>query len=153
MSSNKGVDDVEAGSNLLYPLMQENPQLRWGFIRKVYSIVTLQLLATIAVASVVSFVRPVAEFFATRAGLITYIVTMAVVPLISKSIFTKWTFDPFSDTASLIHSFPVVAVLILLSVYRNKHPLNFVLLGFFTLCFGFALGALSAFISGEWFRC
>ncbi|KAL7111557.1 hypothetical protein ACP275_05G096300 [Erythranthe tilingii] len=47
-------DDVEAGTDLLYPLMQESPDLRWALIRKVYSILTLQLLATIGFAAMVA---------------------------------------------------------------------------------------------------
>lgn len=82
--------DVESGgggggsSRTLYPTMLENPQLRWSFIRKVYSIITFQLLLTVAVASVVVFVRPVANFFVgSTQGLIVFIVLM-IVPFISE---------------------------------------------------------------------
>ncbi|WJX09342.1 hypothetical protein P8452_00186 [Trifolium repens] len=44
-------------------MMDENPELRWSFISKVYSILTLQLLLTVAVVSVVVFIPPVANFF------------------------------------------------------------------------------------------
>ncbi|KAF2560477.1 hypothetical protein F2Q70_00016717, partial [Brassica cretica] len=72
-------DDLEAGggsrSRPLYPSMHETPELRWGFIRKVYSIIAFQLLATIAVSATVVTVRPIALFFATTgAGLGLYIV-------------------------------------------------------------------------------
>ncbi|KAI3449679.1 hypothetical protein Pfo_006344 [Paulownia fortunei] len=120
MSNQK--DDMEAGSSLLYPLMQENPELRWAFIRKVYSILTLQLLATIAIAALVVAVHPIASFFnSTRIGLATYVVIL-LIPLI---------------------------VMCLLYFYHQKHPLNFILLGIFTLFFGFAFGVLCAFISGK----
>ncbi|EYU46519.1 hypothetical protein ABFS82_04G035200 [Erythranthe guttata] len=116
-------DDVEAGSDLLYPLMQESPNLRWAFIRKVYSILTLQLLATIGFAAMVANVRPVADFFgATWFGMIIYFVSIILVS---------------------------TTVLCMLSVYRDKHPLNFILLGIFTLTFGFAFGVLAAFTSGR----
>ena len=68
--------DLEAGAATpLYPMMLENPEIRWSFIRKVYSILTVQLLATISIAAVVVSVRPVAHFFAsTVAGLVLYII-------------------------------------------------------------------------------
>uniref|UniRef100_A0A2P2KL39 BI1-like protein isoform X2 n=1 Tax=Rhizophora mucronata TaxID=61149 RepID=A0A2P2KL39_RHIMU len=76
-------DDVEAGARPLYPMMLESPQLRWAFIRKIYSIITLQLLVTIAVAATVVFVRPVALFFVnTTGGLVLYIV-LILTPFIS----------------------------------------------------------------------
>lgn len=75
-------DDVETGSRPLYPMMLESPELRWSFIRKIYSIVAIQLLATIAVASVVVSVRPISVFFATTgAGLALYIV-LIITPFI-----------------------------------------------------------------------
>jgi len=83
-------DDVETGrgggERSLYPTMLESPELRWGFIRKVYSIIAFQLLATIAVASTVVFVRPIAVFFATTsAGLALWIV-LIITPLIGNQI-------------------------------------------------------------------
>ncbi|CAI9781204.1 unnamed protein product [Fraxinus pennsylvanica] len=115
-------DDVEAGTNLLYPLMQESPELRWAFIRKVYLIIIVQLLFTIAVASVVVIVHPIAAFFSTtRIGLAIYIV-IVLIPLI---------------------------VLCPLYFYRQKHPLNFFLLGIFTVASGFALGVVCAYYSGK----
>ncbi|KAG6766148.1 hypothetical protein POTOM_030215 [Populus tomentosa] len=46
-SNNEKGFDMEAGiSNQLYPMMQEPPQLRWAFIRKVYIILAMQLLLT-----------------------------------------------------------------------------------------------------------
>ncbi|KAK4407173.1 protein LIFEGUARD 2 [Sesamum angolense] len=115
-------NDVEAGSGLLYPLMQESPELRWAFIRKVYSILTVQLLVTIAFAALVVAVHPVATFFAaTRMGRAVYVV-IVLIPII---------------------------VLCPLYCCKNKHPLNFVLLGIFTLCYGLAFGVVCAFFSGK----
>lgn len=77
-------DDVEFGTAPLYPAMLESPELRWSFIRKVYSIISIQLLLTIAVASVVVTVHPISLFFATtNAGLALYIV-LIITPFISK---------------------------------------------------------------------
>lgn len=71
MSNQKTDLDLEAGaSRRLYPSMVESPELRWGFIRKVYAILTVQLLLTIAVAATVDFVRPIAHFLVkTRPGI------------------------------------------------------------------------------------
>ncbi|WJX10213.1 hypothetical protein P8452_00963 [Trifolium repens] len=44
-------------------MIHENPEIRWSFIRKVYSIVAFQLLLTIVVAYILIFVPPVANFF------------------------------------------------------------------------------------------
>ena len=80
--------DVEGGGHRpLYPMMLESPELRWSFIRKVYSIISLQLLATIAVASVVVFVHPIAHFFvSSSAGLALYIV-LIITPFLSMLLF------------------------------------------------------------------
>lgn len=78
-------DDIETGvggNGALYPTMVESPELRWSFIRKVYSIISIQLLLTIAVASVVVFIPPIKVFFATTpAGLGLYIVIL-ILPFI-----------------------------------------------------------------------
>ncbi|KAG7644886.1 hypothetical protein AtNW77_Chr1g0002361 [Arabidopsis thaliana] len=119
-------DDVETGreggERSLYPTMLESPELRWGFIRKVYSIIAFQLLATIAVASTVVFVRPIAVFFATTsAGLALWIV-LIITPLI---------------------------VMCPLYYYHQKHPVNYLLLGIFTVALAFAVGLTCAFTSGK----
>ncbi|GFQ07451.1 bi1-like protein [Phtheirospermum japonicum] len=117
-------DDVEARSDLLLcPLMMhESPELRWAFIRKVYSILTLQLLASIAFAAIVVAVEPVASFFNnTQIGLPVFVVILLT---------------------------PIIVVC-LLYFFRYKHPWNFVLLGIFTLYFGLAFGSVCAFVSGK----
>ncbi|KAH6758024.1 Bax inhibitor-1 family protein [Perilla frutescens var. hirtella] len=116
MSNEKG--DVEAA--LLYPSMQENPDLRWAFIRKVYSILTIQLLVTVAVAAVVVANPPIAIFFISWIGLTVYVAIIIT----------------------------LVIVLILLVFYENRHPLNFFLLGILTLCYGLVIGLATSFVSG-----
>ncbi|KAF8388108.1 hypothetical protein HHK36_026774 [Tetracentron sinense] len=114
--------DVEAGNRELYPMMLESPELRWSFIRKVYAIMSLQLLLTIAVASVVVTVHPIAHFFvSTGAGLALYIV-LIITPFI---------------------------VLCPLYYYHQRHPVNFLLLGLFTVTIAFAVGLTCAFTSGK----
>ncbi|KAJ9696114.1 hypothetical protein PVL29_008387 [Vitis rotundifolia] len=114
--------DVETGARPLYPMMLENPQLRWAFIRKIYSIVAIQLLLTIAVAAVVVTVHPIAYFFvSTGAGLALYIVLI---------------FVPF-------------IVLCPLYYYHQRHPVNYLLLGVFTVSLAFVVGLTCAFTSGK----
>lgn len=60
----KSTGDVEAGTKP-DPVMLESTELRWAFIRKIYAIITLQLLLTIAVVSVFVFVRPIKHFVAS----------------------------------------------------------------------------------------
>uniref|UniRef100_A0A803NRN8 BI1-like protein n=1 Tax=Cannabis sativa TaxID=3483 RepID=A0A803NRN8_CANSA len=113
--------DVEAGgSRPLYPMMLESPELRWSFIRKIYSIITIQLLATIAVAATVVSVHPISHFFvSTGAGLALYIV-LIITPFI---------------------------VLCPLYYYYQKHPVNYLLLGVFTISLAFSVGLTCAFTS------
>ncbi|XP_078437355.1 protein LIFEGUARD 4-like [Wolffia australiana] len=120
------IGDVEQGGesqpSALYPTMMESPLLRWGFIRKVYSILAVQLLLTIAVASVVVFVRPVSLFFVSSgAGL---------------GLFIFLLFLPF-------------IVLFPLYYYHQRHPLNFLLLAIFTISLSFCIGLTCAFTSGK----
>ncbi|CAA2981918.1 BI1 [Olea europaea subsp. europaea] len=115
-------DDVESARQPLYPMMLESPELRWSFIRKIYSIISIQLLLTIAVAAVVVSVRPVSVFFTTTgAGLALYIVLII---------------SPF-------------IVLCPLYYYYQKHPMNYFLLGLFTVFLAFVVGLTCAFTSGK----
>ncbi|KAI9182250.1 hypothetical protein LWI28_023538 [Acer negundo] len=114
--------DVEAGARPLYPMMLESPELRWAFIRKIYVILSIQLLATIMVAATVVSVRPIATFFSTTgAGLALYIV-LIITPFI---------------------------VLCPLYYYHQKHPVNYLLLGIFTISLAFVVGLTCAFTSGK----
>ncbi|XP_062020596.1 protein LIFEGUARD 4-like [Rosa rugosa] len=115
-------DDVESGSRPLYPMMLESPELRWSFIRKIYSIIAVQLLATIAVAATVVSYHPIANFFvSTGAGLALYIV-LIITPFI---------------------------VLCPLYYYHQRHPVNYLLLGIFTISLAFVVGLTCAFTSGK----
>ncbi|XP_077240169.1 protein LIFEGUARD 2-like [Tasmannia lanceolata] len=114
--------DPESGTRPLYPMMLESPELRWAFIRKIYSILTVQLILTIAVASVVVTVRPIANFFvSSAAGLGLYIFIIIL---------------PFIVLCPLYH-------------YYQHHPINFLLLGVFTVSISFAVGLTCAFTSGK----
>ncbi|XP_075493256.1 protein LIFEGUARD 2-like [Primulina tabacum] len=115
-------DDIESASRPLYPMMLESPELRWSFIRKIYGIVSIQLLLTIVVGSVVVSVHPISHFFATtRVGLAIYIV-LIIAPFI---------------------------VLCPLHSYYKRHPLNYFLLGLFTVTLAFPVGLTCAYTSGK----
>ncbi|KAK1295766.1 BI1-like protein [Acorus calamus] len=116
--------DVEAGagSRPLYPMMLEPPELRWAFIRKIYSILTAQLLITVAVSAVVVFVHPVSHFFvATTGGLVLYIVLIIT---------------PFITLCPLYFCY-------------QRHPINYLLLTVFTVSLSFAVGLSCAFTKGK----
>ncbi|KAM1164564.1 hypothetical protein ACFX2G_024538 [Malus domestica] len=59
--------DSEAGTRLLYPVMLKSLELRWSLIRKIYAIVSIQLLATIVVGTVAVSVQRVANFLSAPA--------------------------------------------------------------------------------------
>lgn len=116
--SNKG--DIE--NDQFYPMMMENPQLRWGFIRKVYAIISMQLLLTAAVAATVVFVRPIPTFFLkTTPGIIAYVGIV---------VFTFIVLCP-------------------LYAYHRHHPWNFIFLALFTIGIAFSVGISCAFNKGE----
>ncbi|KAL8148873.1 hypothetical protein AgCh_006031 [Apium graveolens] len=79
--------DVESGtSEPLYPMMLEAPELRWAFIRKIYSIVAVQLILTAVVSAFVVSYRPVSTFLTTtNAGLCVYILII-LTPFVGKVI-------------------------------------------------------------------
>ncbi|KAL1550177.1 Protein LIFEGUARD 2 [Salvia divinorum] len=114
--------DVESGRQPLYPMMLESPELRWSFIRKIYSIVSIQLLLTIAVAAVVITVHPISNFFTTTtAGLVLYILLVIT---------------------------PFIVLCPLYSYYRS-HPLNYILLALFTVSLAFAVGLSCSYTNGK----
>lgn len=114
--------DPEAGDRPLYPAMLESPQLRWAFIRKVYSILAFQLLATIAVGAVVVYVHPIAHFFTSTPGGLALYIVLFIVPFV---------------------------VLCPLYYYHQRHPVNYLLLGIFTISLAFVVGLTCAFTSGK----
>ncbi|KAJ6430103.1 hypothetical protein OIU84_021499 [Salix udensis] len=123
-SYNTKGSDIEAGigNHQLYPMMQEPPQLRWAFIRKVYVILAMQLLLTVGVAATVVFVRPIPQFILhTTPGLAIYIVFLIL---------------------TLILLWP-------LHVYSKRHPWNYFFMALFTICIAFAVGLSCALTKVE----
>ncbi|ONM10241.1 Bax inhibitor-1 family protein [Zea mays] len=118
----KADPDLEAGgSSLLYPGMTESPELRWAFVRKIYVILAVQLAMTAAVSAFVVKVPAVSNFFvSSNAGVALYIF-LIILPFL---------------------------VLCPLRYYHQKHPVNLLLLGLFTVAISFAVGMTCAFTSG-----
>ncbi|KAG6532419.1 hypothetical protein ZIOFF_006262 [Zingiber officinale] len=126
MTKHRGGDrDIESGSGdaALYPNMAENPQIRWAFVRKVYSIVCFQMFLTIAVACVINFVQPIRGFLLshTTASLVVLIVIVV---------------SPFLVLLPMIY-------------FRERHPLNLILLTLFTICMSLAIGMACANSKGK----
>ncbi|XP_078173081.1 protein LIFEGUARD 1-like [Carex rostrata] len=117
--------DIESGcgGDLLYPKMTEDPALRWAFIRKVYAILSIQFLFTAAVAAVGSFLKVIPEF------------------LLSKSP-AAWAVYLLLILLPFIVMWPML-------VYRQKHPVNIILLALFTICISLSVGVSCAVVGGK----
>jgi FtsH-binding integral membrane protein len=89
-------------------------QMRLAFLRKVYTILSCQLLLTIGMACLFSFNDAVNNFIMTT---------------------------PQLSTAALVLSF---VSLIALFCFRHKHPMNMILLGVWTVIMGYSLGLVCA---------
>ncbi|KAJ0232721.1 Protein LIFEGUARD 1 [Hirschfeldia incana] len=113
---------VIGGGKELYPKMTESPELRWAFIRKVYAVLTLQLIVTVGVSSVVFFVSDISDFITTTTpGLVVFFVSLLL---------------------PLLMLWPLFA-------FAKKHPVNLVVLMLFTLFISFAVGLCCCFSKGK----
>jgi FtsH-binding integral membrane protein len=143
--------DVEAGG-MACPYMIESSQLRWAFIRKVYVIVSMQLLATIAVASTVYLVPDIRRFFLARtpaalAAFVLIIVAPIIGELACASSFSALPTNVLSvwmrrNHVELLLIFAGMhgTVMIPMMCLRNRHPINLILLALFTICMSFSVG-------------
>uniref|UniRef100_A0A2P2JNJ0 BI1-like protein n=1 Tax=Rhizophora mucronata TaxID=61149 RepID=A0A2P2JNJ0_RHIMU len=113
--------DLEGGNGgTLYPgLGLGEDQLRWGLIRKVYGILAAQLVITTAVSAVTVLSASVNDLLRGSPGILLLFCIL-----------------PF------IFGFA-------LHVYHQKHPLNLILLGVFTVSLSFLVGASCANTDGK----
>ncbi|KAJ8543381.1 hypothetical protein K7X08_005904 [Anisodus acutangulus] len=114
--------DLEEGtaSSLLFPgIGNAENELRWGFIRKVYYILASQIILTTVVSAAVVFYTPINNLL--RGNTILLII-LIFLPLI---------------------------LLLPLYFYREKHPLNFVFLGLFTITLSIGIGVSCANTNGK----
>ncbi|XXG83399.1 hypothetical protein AAC387_Pa10g1164 [Persea americana] len=110
--------DLEEGT--LYPgLSHGENALRWGFLRKVYGILSAQILLTTFVSAFTVFYTPINETLKSSPGLV-----------LGVSILPLFLMCP-------------------LYYYREKHPLNFVFLGLFTVCLSLSVGIACANTEGR----
>ncbi|KAI4304108.1 hypothetical protein MLD38_039664 [Melastoma candidum] len=113
------VKDIESGETLYPGLSYGENQLRWGFIRKVYGILTAQIVLTTLVSSVTILCAPVNDLLRGNSGLLLF---LAFLPFI-----LLWP----------------------LHIYQQKHPLNFVFLGLFTLSLSLTVGVTCSNYDGR----
>ncbi|OAY78510.1 BI1-like protein [Ananas comosus] len=111
--------DLEAGGSLYPGLSRGESDLRWGFVRKVYGILAAQLLLTTAVSAATVLYSPVNALLAG-----------------SPALALALAFLPFLLLFPLHH-------------YQQKHPLNFVFLGLFTICLSLSVGVACANTQGK----
>ena len=81
-----------------YPAELDGPRYRWIFIRKVYTIIAIQLLVTVAVATAVVSVHSISNFIVhTKVGLAIYI-AIILIPFIGTFAYQS---HQFSSPSSL----------------------------------------------------
>jgi FtsH-binding integral membrane protein len=147
--------DLEAGgSQLLYPGMTESPDLRWAFVRKIYVILSVQLVMTAVVSAFVVKVPAISLFFVSSNAGIALFIFLLILPFIGKP--SSLSLPPrffLGGNINLMCLSPLrlCAVLCPLHYYHQKHPVNLLLLGLFTVAISFAVGMTCAFTSGNLF--
>ncbi|XP_024373107.1 BI1-like protein [Physcomitrium patens] len=114
--------DLEVGYGArpaLYPgIYADENELRWGLIRKVYNILSIQVLLTAAVSAFVVFTPAALSFFAVHPWILFF---ASITPLI---------------------------LMCPLYYYRQQHPVNLVLLGLFTATISLSVGISCALTNG-----
>ncbi|KAF7325579.1 hypothetical protein MKEN_00407500 [Mycena kentingensis (nom. inval.)] len=122
------VDDSDVPDDFKYgtTVSDSAPQIRKAFIRKVYSILLLQILTTTIIAGVLSQTAPAVEWVlnqcvSIRPSLDAYV-------LLTRDLDSLWAF--------FVPLIGTLVNLILLQWKRHSHPLNLVLLSSFTILEG-----------------
>jgi len=111
--------DIESQETLYPGLGAGENNLRLGFIRKVYGILTAQLAVTTAMVAVFQLVDGVQEAVVGAPGLMM-----------------------FAAFAPLIGMIPLYC-------YRHSHPINLIMLGLWTMCLGLTTSIISCNYSGD----
>lgn len=118
MSVSSKVGDLEEGT--LYPgISYGESELRWGFIQKVYGILSAQILLTTIISSITVTYAPLNELLRGNSGILFL---FAILPFI---------------------------LMVPLYIYQQKHPLNFVFLGLFTACLSVTVSVACANTDGR----
>ncbi|KAG0452571.1 hypothetical protein HPP92_025235 [Vanilla planifolia] len=112
--------DVDLEAGTLYPgLSTGENELRWGFVRKVYGILAAQIVLTTAVSAATVLYAPINNLLSGSVGLA---LVLAFLPLLLM--------------CPLYH-------------YQQKHPLNLVFLGLFTISLSLSVGVACANTQGR----
>ncbi|KAM7462843.1 hypothetical protein LguiA_030964 [Lonicera macranthoides] len=131
--------DIETGNGgQLYPNMMESPEMRWAFIRKVYAILSIQMLMSVAIGATVATNPHFREIMATKAGLGIYIgicifaiirkavleaAILSSVVVVGLTLYTFWAAKRGYDFAFLgPFLFAAVLVLIVFSIIQIFFP-------------------------------
>lgn len=101
---------------------EEDPRLRWAFVRKVYAILALQFAFTAGVAGVACLVHPIPRFFLTSS-------------VASWSVYIAILIAPFFVLWPMLK-------------YRQKHPVNLLLLALYTFCISLSVAVVSSTVAG-----
>ncbi|CAG8770566.1 27656_t:CDS:2, partial [Dentiscutata erythropus] len=113
------IPDDAAKAQEIKNTLQTDKQIRMAFVRKVYGLLTLQLLTTVGVSLLFMFYQP-AKDFVNNYQLLFYI---------------SWLV--------------AFLVLILLFWLRKRHPFNLILLLLFTLCISYGIGSVVSLYSQQ----
>merc|ERR1711993_19953 len=110
-------DDSSAHGGLFSSatVAQSHLQVRLGFIRKVYGILSAQLLLTTVTAAIFMFTESIRNFVHQSPGMLLFGTLMSLVLIVA------------------------------LMVKRKETPTNFYLLGAFTLCEAYTIGTVVTF--------
>jgi len=109
-----GIEDDFAYRN---NVLQATKGVRMAFIRKVYGLLTVQLLLTIIVASLCMFTPPIKEFIHTN------------------------------DWMMFVAMFSSIGLIIALHIKRKETPTNFILLAAFTVVEAYTVGVIVTYYS------
>ena len=117
MNYGPGYDGERAVSDSFGPGDWDDRKVRHTFIRKVYTIISIQLLITVAIIAIFTFVKPVSEF--VRRNVAVYYASYAV--FLATYLTLACCQGP-----------------------RRRFPWNIILLTLFTLALGFMTGTISS---------
>ncbi|XVF62735.1 hypothetical protein PTKIN_Ptkin09bG0031900 [Pterospermum kingtungense] len=112
MADKIGVDSRVKGDSIPRTQLwhEAENELRWGFIRKVYGILAAQLVLTTIVSTIVVLSAPLNQLLLGNSGLL---LSLCLIPFV---------------------------LLWVLHIYHQKHPVNLVILGLFTVSLGLTVG-------------
>ncbi|GMI64146.1 LIFEGUARD 5 [Hibiscus trionum] len=112
--------DLESGETLYPGLSYGENELRWAFVRKVYGILAAQLVLTTVVSVIAVLSPPINDLLCGNSGLLLF---LCLIPLI-----LVWP----------------------LHICHQKHPLNFIILGFLTVFLSLTIGVSCANTDGSY---